>query len=178
MDPIEVLLKEYETLRQEILVSMGGRNSVLSFGLATIGAVFTASIATQIGESPSVFSSIILAIVIPIICIFVLFMWLGEYQRMQRAGKFLAKLEQRINKEAKKELLSWESKLRSKRKHMKYPYNTTVLLLMIISFASHLIGAISSDMAPEFFWIIIVTGVIMHLIIYFYSISRISKLLG
>ena len=47
MDAIEIMLKEYETLRQEVLAAMSNRNSILSFGLATIGAIFTASIAAD-----------------------------------------------------------------------------------------------------------------------------------
>jgi len=51
MEKTDVMLKEYETLRQEILTAMGSRNSVLSFGLATIGAILTASLATQTGSN-------------------------------------------------------------------------------------------------------------------------------
>ena len=172
MDAIEILLKEYETLRQEILTAMGSRNTILSFGLATVGAIFTASIATQFGDSPSPFSSTILAVVIPIVCVFVLFMWLGEYQRMQRAGRFLVGLEKRINDEAKKELLSWESK----HEHMKYPYNTTAMLIILLSIASHVIGLITFGIIPTLLWIFLIVGVAVQIAIYFFAVFNISKL--
>ena len=176
MDSAEILLKEYETLRQEVMVAMGSRNSILSFGLATMGAIFTASVATQTGESPSPFASLILSIIVPLISVFVLYMWLGEYQRMQRAGKFIAGLEKRINTEKNKELLSWETSLRKGKKHMKYPYNTTVLLLMIISCTSLLIGVLTSEMNAVYLWIFASLGVGIHIALYASSVSKIETL--
>lgn len=106
MKPIEILIKEYETLRQEILSTMNSRISILSFGLGTIGAIFTASIAIYVTSNNIILPSLTLSLAIPFICNFVLFMWLGEYQRMQRAGQFLVGLEKRINDEASKPLLT------------------------------------------------------------------------
>jgi|CXWL01.1.fsa_nt_gi hypothetical protein len=177
MDKADILLKEYETLRQEILVAMSSRNSVLSFGLATIGAIFTASLATQTGATPSLLSSLILELGVPAISIFVLFMWLGEYQRMQRAGKFLVGIEKRINDIASKELLTWETSLRAKRGHMKYPYNTTVLLLALISALSQIIGFVTMGISSSALLSTLITlGAAIHLIIYLYVVSTMSKM--
>ena len=177
MDSSDILLKEYETLRQEILAAMSSRNSILSFGLATIGAILTASLATQTGPSPSLLSSLILELAVLAISIFVLFMWLGEYQRMQRAGKFLVGLEKRINEIASKKLLTWETSLRAKRGHMQYPYNTTVLLLILISVLSQLIGFVTMGVTSlALLLTLIVVGALIHLLIYFYVISTIAKL--
>lgn len=177
MDKSDILLKEYETLRQEILAAMSGRNSILSFGLATIGAIFTASLATQTGSTPSLLSSLILELAVPAISVFVLFIWLGEYQRMQRAGKFLVGLEKRINEIASKELLTWETVLRSKQSHMKYPYNTTVLLLTLISVLSQIIGFVTMGISSSALQVtLIILGMLAHLVIYLNVISTMAKM--
>jgi hypothetical protein len=176
MDPIEILIKEYETLRQEILATIDSRNSILSFGLATIGAIFTGSvISDNIGSSPP-FTSLILMLAVPSISGFVLFLWLGEYQRMQRAGKFLVNLEQKINELASKELLTWETKLRVQRVHMRYPYHATVLLLTVISFISLLIGILTSGFSYAPFLIFLSLGALIHIAAYFYVVSVIANL--
>lgn len=172
----DILLKEYETLRQEILTAMGSRNSILSFGLAIIGAIFTASLATQTGETPSLFASLLLELAVPAISAFVLFMWLGEYQRMQRAGKFLVSLEKRINDNVSKELLTWETSLRVKQVHMKYPYNTTVMLLVLISALSQTIGLVTMGIMQNIMWGLLIIGVFIHLAIYFYTVFTMAKM--
>lgn len=130
MDPVDIMLEEYRTLRQESLDAMKNRNTILSFGLAVIGAVFTGSIVAHRNDAYSPASDFSLILMIPAISILVLLMWLGEYERSQRAGEFLATLERRINEETSRGgLLSWETTLR----HMTYPYYATVLLLIILS---------------------------------------------
>jgi len=176
MKPIEVLIKEYETLRQEILSTMNNRISILSFGLGTIGAIFTASIAIYVTSNNIILPSLTLSLAVPFICHFVLFMWLGEYQRMQRAGQFLVGLEKRINDEASKSLLTWETSLRAQRQHMTYPYNTTVMLLLAISIISYGIGIINSQQALGALWAFAIIGIVIHVLVYIYAIRRISKL--
>lgn len=176
MKPIEILIKEYETLRQEILSTMNSRISILSFGLGTIGAIFTASIAIYVTSNNIILPSLTLSLAIPFICNFVLFMWLGEYQRMQRAGQFLVGLEKRINDEASKPLLTWETTLRSQRQHMTYPYNTTVMLLLAISVISFVIGIINSQQTTGMIWGLAIAGVSIHVLVYVYASRRISKM--
>lgn len=173
MTPVEIRLKEYEMIRQEILASMANRTSILSFGLATIGAVFTASIATY---RYSILSSFVLIFAVPAINCFILFMWLGEYQRMQRAGKFLRDLEKKVNEEVSKQVLTWETYLSSQRLHMKYPYNTTVLLLIMISVISLSLGLIALPLASGPKWIVGVGGLALHMAIYFYTVFSMAKL--
>lgn len=103
-------------------------------------------------------------------------MWLGEYQRIQRAGKFLVELEQKINLEASQEILTWETDLRRKHVHMKYPYNTTVLLLVVISGASQVIGLTNMGIAVSIMQQLVIVGIVIHLSLYFYMASLISRL--
>jgi heme/copper-type cytochrome/quinol oxidase subunit 4 len=175
MNPVEILLKEYETLRQEILATMNNRVSILSFGLAGIGVVFTASLATDSTNAHPLFSSLVLVLAVPAISNFVLFMWLGEYQRMQRAGKFLVELENRINTETSKELLTWETKLRTQHSHMGYPYIVTVLLLILISAVSFIIGAVNLPLLVNAIWILIIINIVIHLVIFLHTLANIAK---
>jgi hypothetical protein len=176
MNPVEILLKEYETLRQEVLNTMNNRVSILSFGLATIGAIFAASLAIYATSNNVVLPSLTLSLAVPFICNFVLFMWLGEYQRMQRAGKFLADLEKRINDEVSRQLLTWETLLRSQHQHMTYPYNTTVMLLLAISMISYCIGIINSQLTAGIILALAIVGIGIHFATYIYAVRRISKL--
>jgi len=174
MDLISIKLKEYETIRQEILITMQVRNSILSFGLAIMGAILTVSIA--LASQSSLAASLTLILIAPAICIFVLYMWLGEYQRMQRAGKFLMKLEQEINEDVSANVLTWETSLRSQRAHMKYPYNTTVLLLTVIGLMSMTIGIVILQSNLFLKSAIQIIGIAVHASIYLYAISNMAKL--
>jgi len=175
MDPIEIMLKEYETLRQESMNAMNNGNRILSFGLAAISAIFTSSIFAYTTGKYSLIPSLAFILVIPAISIFILFMWLGEYERMQRAGKFLVKLELKINKEASKELLTWETHLRKSQSHMKYPYNATVLLLIGISGISLVLGLVAMGFSATLMWSVAIAGALLHLGLYLFLVSRISR---
>jgi len=176
MDSTEIILKEYDTIRQEILTSMNNRVSILSFGLAIIGAIFTATIAVSTTSGSSLLSSLMLVFAVPAINSFILFMWLGEYQRMQRAGKFLVSLEDRINKMASTRLLTWETNLREQRLHMKYPYDTTVMLLTVISLISVCLGLVTLPLSSTTKATIGTVGLALHLVLYRYVLHNIARL--
>jgi hypothetical protein len=178
MDAIEIMLKEYETLRQESLTAMSSRNSILSFGLAAIAALFTASIAAPVDSNVP---RPVLILVVPAVAICVVLMWLGEYERTQRAGKFLADLESKINNKAKEnklltsegeELLRWETQLRGESRHLKYPYIFTVALLTATGFISLYLG---HNLSPVTGLMLIVVGITLA-ITSVYAIVRILML--
>lgn len=175
MEPVEIMLKQYEMIRQEVLASMSNRTSILSFGLATIGAIFTASIATYTKSRYSLLSSLMLIFAVPAINSFILFMWLGEYKRMQRAGRFLFELEEKVNKEVGREVLSWEIHLRSQRLHMNYPYYVTVALLVVISVISLSLGLITLPLLTNAKWIIGVAGSLLYLVIFILTVLTIRR---
>lgn len=178
-EKIEVLLNEYNALRSEILTAMGARNSILSFGLATVGALVTvvgAIIATA-REDLYLFPSIVLMLIVPFICIFVLYIWLGEYQRMHRAGKHIIKLEARINEISKCDLLTWETQLTRNKLHMKYPYNTTILLLIVLAVVSFVCGAFLLPLESFCLRVgIVIMGLIIAIIYYFRSVAKMAEL--
>jgi hypothetical protein len=188
MDPIEIRLQEYNAIRQEILAAMNGRNSILSFGLAAVGAIFAASIAAFEVGTFAFLSVISLVLVIPAICGFILCMWLGEYERKERAGSFLVNLEKTINVEASKPLLTWEGFLRGERRKMEYPYIATVMLLTGVSLISLILGLVMTALSLD--WqrispvalvggaivVMGVIGVIVHIVVCKKAVSRMAVL--
>jgi hypothetical protein len=97
MDRVEVLLKEYETLRQESLDSNNNRSQIVSFGLGTIGLLAASVLASERASASLPLLLMVFSGAIPIISILVLYSWLGEVERMMRAGRFMSELERRIN---------------------------------------------------------------------------------
>ena len=176
MDSVDILLEEYKTLRQESLTAMNNRNRVLSFGLAAIGAIVTGGIYVYDSVDHLSISCLVFIIVIPAITSFILLMWLGEYERMQRAGKFLVELEGRINKEARETLLTWETKLREDQSHMKYPYHATVLLLIGISGISLVCGLVVAELSMVLKFLAAIAGAHVHVGLGLFVKFRISKL--
>ncbi len=181
IDSVGILLEEYKTLRQESLTAMNNRNRVLSFGLAAIGAILTGSILAYKENGRPIITILILIIIIPVVSNFILLMWLGEYERMQRAGKFLAKLEEKINEIAKDTLLTWETQLRGDQSHMKYPYYATVLLLIGISSISLVLGLIITwfseiELSAALRVLVAIVGAHIHIGFGLFVKFRISKL--
>lgn len=175
MHSIEVRLKEYEALRHEILTAMNNRNTILSFGLATIGAIFTGGLVAHKTSPDPILTSFAFILAIPIVTCFVMLMWAGEHERIQRAGKYLFELEEIIKKESKKDLLNWEHYLRKNRLKLRYPYFAAVFLLLLISIISQLLGLFIADFA-EIWSILAIIFLFFHVFICIYIIDKIFKL--
>jgi hypothetical protein len=97
MDPIEIILREYDTVRSESLNTMSNRFQVVAFGLATLGALTAGVFAFGDRAQNPTFVLLSLNYLIPAISILVLFIWLGEVNRMNRAGLYIYYLEQEMN---------------------------------------------------------------------------------
>ena len=162
MHAVEAMFKEYDTLRAEVLTSMNSRNSILSFGLASLSLILGGSIAASKGRCCPLLACLGLIFALPGISAFVLVLWISEYQRMHRAGTSIAGLEFKINQELGYKALTWETNLRSKKRHLKYPYETTVVFLIIISFTSFLLGLIMIEFEPWWKVPLIVAAMILH----------------
>ena len=169
----EILLKEYEALRAEILLAMTSRNTILSYALAVVGVLYSGVAAMAVAKVDSFLPGITLIMVVPSVCLFSLFIWLGEYQRMHRAGGHIIQLENRIRDDKGNKILTWESNLREQKKHMRYPYDTTILMLVLISLFSMIIGYYL--MVNREIWMLIV-GIVPLVVVYVYSISRMTEL--
>ena len=142
MDWLSVVTEEYKTLRNESLASMQTQQSILRFGTAAIAVV----IATGFNlweKSP--LPEMVFLLFIPAISYLVLTIWMGEIARMMRAGIFLVKLEEKINKEFgdKPKALTWENWLRETRHNGKTPqlrWNYYSIIFLFFSMAIVSIG--------------------------------------
>jgi hypothetical protein len=104
---VEILLGEYQSLRNEIHATMQNRNQILSFGLALMGVLVASPFVAGNPSAKMVTATISLAI--PAVAALVLHLWLAEYVRMVRAGRHLVSLELKINSIMNASLLTWET---------------------------------------------------------------------
>lgn len=106
MDPVEVVLEEYRTLREEALQSIRQQQTMLQVGLAILGVLVTVGANLKpIGASAAV-----LGLFAPTVAVLVVFVWAGELERMARAGAHLVRLERRINELCQGQWpLQWET---------------------------------------------------------------------
>lgn len=134
---LQAALAEYESLRQESMASISNRVTIVNFTFGAL-AVMIAGLLAQ--KDPGLLSGIIAALFVPQLAKTGLLIWLGEYDRSQRAGRWIRDLELRINALVDNRSMAWESALMSKGNHMSYPYASTVLLLLGAGWASLVVG--------------------------------------
>jgi hypothetical protein len=134
---MQALLAEYASLRDESMAAVGHRMAATNFTFAAV-SVLVAGLLT--GAAPAMVSAALLALVIPQLAKAGLLIWLGEYHRSQRAGRHVARLEQRINDLLGDDLLAWESGLVSASTHMAYPYVAVVVLLLGGGYVAEVLG--------------------------------------
>jgi tellurite resistance protein TehA-like permease len=135
---IQVALAEYGSLRQESLQAITNRLQVLSFTFAALSVIIAA---TLTGKIPALAAALVTIIVVPSLAKAALLVWLGEYSRSQRAGRWIAELELRINNDVGgKPVLGWESKLLTRSAHMGFPYLAVVALLLGLGYAGYGLG--------------------------------------
>jgi Zn-dependent protease with chaperone function len=91
---ISLALEEYRTVRQEELVALDSQISTLRYGIT--GCVVLIGVAAQQHADRYLGWAISLALV-PLVVLFSAVIWMGEYERVARAGHYIAKLERRID---------------------------------------------------------------------------------
>jgi len=175
MDKIEALVKQYELVNAESSATIGNRISILSFGLATLGAIFTGNIILITSPGKEVLASLIFFAVIPIISIAILYLWLGEVHRMIRAGLYLKDLEDKINSLLKYTAFNWEHHLRNSSVQIKYPYAFICMLFFGISFCSIFLGlyVIKDSLTLKYILAIGSSNIIFHSIIVIMTYKKI-----
>jgi len=67
MNNLDVLLKEYQAIREEVITTMRSRITILSSGLISISIALAASVASYSSNSVSTLPSLILISIIPAI---------------------------------------------------------------------------------------------------------------
>lgn len=88
-DKVQLMLKQCEWLRKEIVDSINWQNRSLISGIAIVPSLFAIGIALKDWQ--------VLLIVLPPLVIIFIASWLVEQSRMMRAGDFLQMVEDEIN---------------------------------------------------------------------------------
>jgi|GEM_PF-2586991 len=192
MDYFTLAMQEYNALRTEINNAMTNQQSILNYGVASIGIIFAF---TASNWQEVVIVDLILLVLIPLIALLVCTIWLGEVNRIARAGKFLVAKEKVINdlflednKDSKvftgKEPLIWENYLRDIKKNGNsksiktiWNYRAIIFLMVILSISSISIGIYHNvEITNLRVWIFIVPLVIFMAQLYMFRLlNKIKK---
>jgi hypothetical protein len=103
MDKIDILFKEYDTLRGEIITRGNSRDQLLEFS-----ALILAGLLAWIVSQPIHWVLIVVVSVILVSIILTLYRW--SVREIDTIAKRLRKLEKLINEIAVAELLEWETR--------------------------------------------------------------------
>jgi len=175
MDSIDATIEEYKSLRNESLDAIKSQQTTLSIGIGTVGVVVAAGV--NIWDK-SYLPSLIFLVFNPILCYWILLIWLGEVHRMMRAGAFLSLIESKINLKFKVEdALSWESWLRKinqdvKRPRMFFNYIAVIGIFYFTAVAPIIVGNIKliSDIPKEYLSVIYYVNSVELIIFSIFSI--------
>jgi hypothetical protein len=111
---LNTALEEYRSIRAESMAALQSHLATLRYGLA--GIVVLIGLALREHKEPLGWG--IALTIVPILVLFVAIMWMGEYERMARAGRYLADFEARINgpfdDRGEEAPMKWENWLRNK----------------------------------------------------------------
>lgn len=134
---LDALMTEYSSLREESLAAIEHRMTATNFTFAALAVIMAGLLSS--GLDPLVAAAVLVAVV-PQLAKSGLLIWLGEYERSQRAGRHIAVIERRVNRMLGEDTLTWESGLKSGGSHMGYPYRAVLVLLLGTGYASVAIG--------------------------------------
>jgi len=97
-DPVlvDLVMREYGAIRNELDASLSAQVSIMSFGSATAGLLVAAA-GTLWAEEP-LLAGLLLLLVVPSACFLALAIHAGEMVRLMRAGLFLNAIENWVNR--------------------------------------------------------------------------------
>jgi hypothetical protein len=101
--PLDLVMHEYNAVRNLIQTARSNQVAILSFGAATVGLLVSA--AATLWKDAAALAGLILLFAVPAVCFLALIIYGGEAIRLMRAGLFLNDLENWVNEAA------WPSKL-------------------------------------------------------------------
>jgi hypothetical protein len=140
---LQAMLAEYQMLRQESLEAISNRLTVMSFTFAALSVL----VAGLLTAKTDALTGAIALVFLPQLSKAALLIWLGEYARSQRAGRFIAQLERRINAHVGEDAVTWETHLATRPPgaptdvHMSFPYVAVVVILLGVGYAGAILGA-------------------------------------
>jgi len=176
MNKVEALLKQYELIQNYTFNTIpASKNSILSFGLAILGAIFTGNIILLSADKYALISILIFIIILPLSSMTIMFVWLGEVDRIMRAGAFLLSLEKQINRESDEEIFNWEKYIRFKKNSIMYPDIFALCIFLGTSFFSIIVSLFIPDTNLYFYPILIFLYDILFHIILVVIILKITK---
>jgi Zn-dependent protease with chaperone function/uncharacterized membrane protein YciS (DUF1049 family) len=153
-DPwLAAALEEYRSVREESLNAIGSHLATLRYGVTA--SALLVGIAVRYRADAYLGWLIALGIV-PLVVVFVAILWMGEYARMARAGRYIVELEQRVSehvartqREAEPEPappLAWENWLReggpdlSRQSGSRHRYVVIFAVLVAVELVSVAVG--------------------------------------
>jgi hypothetical protein len=175
---IEIMMKDYEILKTySTSISPGIRYNLISIALATIGVVISGTMIAVANGKLFDLSDLVVKIVsilwvffVPAFCIVILYVWLGEEQRMMRMGEYCKELEEKINKEFGEEILNWETFKR--KKSIRYPEKLIIALFLGLSFGFFLAGLY---LIKVNFIMALIIDLIVHIVIVLYTYIFVNR---
>lgn len=109
---LDALLAEYTSIRQESINTITNRTQIMLLGLAAVGALGGGALTVDNLSKQRSLVFAIFSAAIPLMCAFVLLVWVSEAVRCHRAGYFLAsEIEARINAKLGRLVMRWEAGL-------------------------------------------------------------------
>jgi hypothetical protein len=111
----------------------------MNFAFTSLAVVIAAIMTSHVSKVILILVSLIF---VPIASKASALIWLGEYNRSQRAGRGISNAEKGINDllGGQEPHVSWETSLISESTHMGYPYVATVLFLLSTGIFGELLG--------------------------------------
>jgi len=138
----EARMAEYNSLRQESLQAISNRVQIMNFTFTSLTIILASLMAADI---PVTLVLIVSLLFVPIACKVSALVWLGEYNRSQRAGSGIRQREALINELIRNvPALSWETDLYSKGTHMGYPYAASLAFMLSTGIFGEALGGYSA----------------------------------
>jgi len=147
-EKLEIIMKDYEILKTYSTSAFPSiRYNLIYIALATVGVVVSGTIVALSngnlfnGNQSSLIVSLLSVVWIFFIPSFIsamLFVWIGEEERMMRIGMYCQALESKINKTFEEEILNWENFKR--KKSIKYIEISIIYIFLLLSLSSSLFG--------------------------------------
>ena len=139
MTPLEVMLKEYETLRREQAAALHHEHRLVSYGLVALALLGAGAVAILDAEPPPPLALGVLYYGMPVLASLILLLWVGQVDRGRRVSDYLVALEIDINDTLGKDALVWENYVRH-RKLLKYPDIAVIVFWLGVTVGAPLLG--------------------------------------
>jgi hypothetical protein len=112
---VPIILEEYKAIRGEIILCLGERVTIVSFGFAAIGALLAVGVSAATRDRPLwVLAAMIFCVGVSLTSLYVLDVWNVESQRLARASYHNYSLELKLQRLLPGDVtpLEWEGRLR------------------------------------------------------------------